>query len=664
MATIGKTHSKGGKHRPPPGAKAAKTTARRRFMPFDFLTRGNRDRNRVVVDVTDQSPDMAADPDPTLYAAPRQARKRGHRKLLWSLLAAGVLVAMAIGATIAFFFVDMDNHANRVIDGVALGNISLANLSKPRAQAKIDATATQLQNAPIPVTIGQDNAELTPSDVGLSINKEGALAAALRVGRTGNVVNRFMQWGQGKISGITLDWPSDFDKTQALATLSTLNFAGHKELAEPKVTFSIDKKGAAKPAIEPPKPGYGLIIDAALPLIKSQLLNMHRQRTVLPTKDLTPRYSVDDAKAAIAKTSNWFSGPLALQIGTDSVDIPKDELAKLLVSQSDDSGYRIGFDQVTLSEFVRSKLPSAGTAAVNAAFSVSPESALSITPSQVGVGCCTPTSMQRLTAALSETVPGSRHAAAELGRVEPTVTTQELVALKISTKLGEFTTKFTPNQQRVKNIEKIADILRGKTVMPGAQFSVNKTLGPRRSRDGWVSAPVIESGAMAQSPGGGISQFATTLFNALFFAGIQVDEHKAHSIYISRYPKGREATLSYPTPDLAFTNNTPGNVMIWAQYDKSSVSVSIWGTSDGRTVTQEGPFVKRNGECQNVTLTRIVHWPDGQEQRNTDATSYRPEGSNCSGNPTASATTTTEPAPKTAKTSTSNKPKTPTSTHG
>lgn len=129
--------------------------------------------------------------------------------------------------------------------------------------------------------------------------------------------------------------------------------------------------------------------------------------------------------------------------------------------------------------------------------------------------------------------------------------------------------------------------------MPGEQYSLNGALGgPRKKRDGWVLAPSIADGAHTMSAGGGISQVATTTYNALFYAGVQVDQHKAHSQYFTRYPKGREATLGYPYPDLKFTNDTPGPLVIWTSYTDTSVTVSMWGTPDGRghrVGTQDGP---------------------------------------------------------------------------
>ena len=60
---------------------------------------------------------------------------------------------------------------------------------------------------------------------------------------------------------------------------------------------------------------------------------------------------------------------------------------------------------------------------------------------------------------------------------------------------------------------------------------------------GFVGAPSISGPIHIDSVGGGVSQVATTLYNAAFFAGLRVIAHTPHSFYISRYPKGREANL-------------------------------------------------------------------------------------------------------------------------
>ena len=89
---------------------------------------------------------------------------------------------------------------------------------------------------------------------------------------------------------------------------------------------------------------------------------------------------------------------------------------------------------------------------------------------------------------------------------------------------------------------------------------------------------MILKGGLVRSVGGGVSQFATTMFNAVFFGGYKDVEHKPHSFYISRYPAGREATVSHPQPDLKWTNDSPHGVIIKTSYTATSLTVTFWGT--------------------------------------------------------------------------------------
>jgi vancomycin resistance protein YoaR len=85
--------------------------------------------------------------------------------------------------------------------------------------------------------------------------------------------------------------------------------------------------------------------------------------------------------------------------------------------------------------------------------------------------------------------------------------------------------------------------------------------------------------------GGGICQVGTTLFNTIFFSGMPVLERQNHSFYISHYPTGRDATVSWGGPDLKFKNTTPTWMMISVSYTSESITISLYGTSPGYTVT-------------------------------------------------------------------------------
>ena len=95
-------------------------------------------------------------------------------------------------------------------------------------------------------------------------------------------------------------------------------------------------------------------------------------------------------------------------------------------------------------------------------------------------------------------------------------------------------------------------------------------------------------GEFTEDFGGGVSQLATTTFNAVFLGGYEDVYHKPHTIYITRYPMGREATVNYPTVDLKFKNNTQHGVLIRTWYTASSITVTFYGDKEGKTVDRGG----------------------------------------------------------------------------
>ncbi|HET7719864.1 MAG TPA: VanW family protein, partial [Acidimicrobiales bacterium] len=162
----------------------------------------------------------------------------------------------------------------------------------------------------------------------------------------------------------------------------------------------------------------------------------------------------------------------------------------------------------------------------------------------------------------------------------------------------------------VTNIHRIADLVRGALIPPGGSFSVNGHVGRRTTENGFVAAGAIRNGEHVNEVGGGVSQFATTLFNAAYFAGLDITTYQAHSEYFSRYPRGREATMGFPNPDLVLQNNTPYGVMIWTSYTASSLTVTLYSTPYAlgeQTGIREGS----SGNCRVVTTTRTRTFVDG-----------------------------------------------------
>ena len=149
-----------------------------------------------------------------------------------------------------------------------------------------------------------------------------------------------------------------------------------------------------------------------------------------------------------------------------------------------------------------------------------------------------------------------------LGAAAPRVSTEAARGLGVVEEISTFTTRHPCCQPRVTNIHAIADIVDGYVVLPGETFSLNTVVGERDTARGFVAAPMISAGKYEDSVGGGISQFATTMFNAVFFAGLEDVQHKPHSYWISRYPAGRESTVSFPQPDFRWRNDSGHGVLV------------------------------------------------------------------------------------------------------
>ena len=287
-----------------------------------------------------------------------------------------------------------------------------------------------------------------------------------------------------------------------------------------------------------------------------------------------------------------------------------------------------------------------GEAGDEPTFTIDDVGRVRVVGSSPGAVCCTLDTPERILAGMEA---GER--IVELRpREDPDVRGIEWAkSLGIVEVIGEFTTYYQPNQTRNINIQRIAELTQGAVIEPGGEFSINDYVGRRTRENGFVDAGVISNGVFTTSVGGGISQYATTLFNAAFFAGLDFGDYQSHSIYISRYPYGREATVNFPNVDLEIRNTTPYGVLLWPTTDETSITVTLYGTKWVKG-EQTGQTERRQGvSCIRVTTERTrTYLEDGRTETDTVFARYRPEGVRCDGSPSDPAdrtTTTTSTVP-------------------
>ena len=230
---------------------------------------------------------------------------------------------------------------------------------------------------------------------------------------------------------------------------------------------------------------------------------------------------------------------------------------------------------------------------------------------------------------------GERTIQLEAKVARPDFTTKEARALQIDERVSTFTTYFPYAEYRNVNIGRAAELINGTVLKPGETFSLNDTVGERTEANGFTQGYVINDGILTQDLGGGVSQMATTTFNAMFFAGLEDVEHKPHSFYIDRYPMGREATVAWGAIDLRFTNDTPYGVLIQASVTPSTVSSSGVATVSMYS-TKHWDITTTTGEQHNVTEPevrriddRVCHPNEGYDGFDVDVIRYfTPVGAN------------------------------------
>ncbi|MEP7016785.1 MAG: VanW family protein [Actinomycetota bacterium] len=235
----------------------------------------------------------------------------------------------------------------------------------------------------------------------------------------------------------------------------------------------------------------------------------------------------------------------------------------------------------------------------------------------------------------------------------PKVTTAMARAWQIKEVISTFTTQFPFNPPRTNNIKIAVGTLNGTLIRPGAQFSLNRTLGERTPSKGYQQAPVIYAGRLVTDYGGGVSQVSTTTFNAAFFSGVRIDRYTPHSFYIARYPEGREATVSWPGVDQQWTNDTGFGILIKATVVGNDLTVTFLGTKTWdiqavrgprRNVVQPRTIVDDRTSCVpqsptagfDVTVARIFSKNGTQIKTSSFSTHYIPEDNVQCSHPAAS----------------------------
>ena len=411
----------------------------------------------------------------------------------------------------------------------------------------------------------------------------------------------------------------------------------------PRIEF-VD--GAFRPVLhtDVPVPDMELLAER---LEQAVLQNVGGRAVVeVPVRGMEPAdpIAVALASALATKANEITQGGVLLQLEgtTEAFAIGELAMRQFIILEGEQHDTHLALDS-RIADTLASLFVGIGGEGSPATIGLDDTGAVTISAGEPGFKCCDASAADVILAGMIDDLPVIVLPAAPAPHAKGREWAESLGIFQV---VGEFTTRFTPGQDRIINIARISELTRGAIIEPGQRFSVNDFVGPRTTGKGFVPAAMILDGVFVDSVGGGISQYATTLFNAAFFAGLDFVEYQSHTIYLSRYPYGREATVSYPAPDLMIENNTPYGVMLWPTTNDDSITVRLY-SAPWVLAEQTNQWTRTVGTtCTRVTTERTrTYLTDGRTETDTVWAQYRPEGLRCDGSPSVTTTTTTTTAP-------------------
>ncbi|MBM36957.1 MAG: hypothetical protein CL460_07290 [Acidimicrobiaceae bacterium] len=553
----------------------------------------------------------------------------------WALML-GLPVCIA-ALILGVWFVDTAVHRDRVVRNVKVAGETVGGLSDVALRARVQAIADRVAGTQIVIQSELGDAIWVASDLGVSLDVISTYDAVMSTRREG-LVNRPLNW----LSSLTSSTSAEIDIDIDLSTLEKTLY-GTDRLEQLPVEPSV-RIGPNELELVPGIPGKIIDVADAAAAIARVIREGSTPTVQVDTVEVATKFSDSTVAELIAEANRSVHTPLRVRLNDYETVIAPAVVASWFVLNLGDSPPTLTLDPSLILPSLEELLMPGNTGAGQAEFDIR-NGEVKIISSDGGTACCQADAAGIVVGAL-EAGHGDQIHVLPNRPAAPREAVDRLEALGVVEKVSSFTTKYACCVGRVTNIQKFAEIVSGNWIKPGGRLSLNEVVGRRTEEKGFVPGGFISKGHLVEDIGGGVSQFATTIFNAALRAGLDFEYYQAHSIYFERYPYGLEATISYPRPDLVITNPTPFGVLVWNSWTDESITVDIYSTSNVQ-VTLEEPTETPVDLCTRVKTMRLRTWQDGSEEADYFFATYRPEeGLNCDGTPSDPDQTTTTIAPE------------------
>jgi vancomycin resistance protein YoaR len=525
----------------------------------------------------------------TIYGRRRRPWLR-HTAILGTGLAA--LLALGLGVN-AWMTRDV------IQPGVSVGGVDVGGMSKADARALLVREIGDRLGRPVQVHTQAGTVTVVPGSSGIGIDLDRALAEA---------------YSSGRVEARLLPhlWSAQIAPPLEIASTNFLPEALANLQAKPHDARLVVKADGTAHVVDGVA---GASFDTPSALRAIGLAGLAGRAVVdVPVQQLPPAISTEAAKAAMARAEQLLAKSIPLRFNGKQVGrlTPK-QLAPLLRAAPAGGDVALSIDPKGLAPLLKTIAKKVDRAPRNATFTANGKFA-HIKADRPGLKVNAAITAENIVSAGTGVTQQAR---VGITRKEAAFTTEDAKKLGISVRLFKkpiTTLMGGSSSNRIHNVHLLADMLDGRIIKAGQTFDFNKAIGQRTTARGFLVGQQIENGQLVPAIGGGVCQVVTTMYDAAFYAGLKIVARRNHDFYLSHYPLGMDATVSWGGPEFRFVNTLKHAILIKTSYTNSTMSIQFYGTREGITVTQKtGP--KSNFTSPGVRKINDPTVPAGEEVR-------------------------------------------------
>jgi vancomycin resistance protein YoaR len=520
---------------------------------------------------------------------------------LGSVSLIGIVLAALLAVAGSLMLMRAVALRDAVLPGVHVAGVDVGGLSRVEAEARVGRAIAERLAAPVEVRVGNKALTAEPGEI-FALDRTATGAAAFGAARD-SIGSRLAALA------VPFVVESDVDPVLRLQPDGREAFSAQLlELVRRPVNARIEMAGR-EPAVVPGRDGTA--VDEAALLEALQLAALTGASSIeAELASVEPALTTAEAERAANVARIVVAAPVGIKFKREQIaELTPRRLAALVRFQPVAGAYEVTIDREALARQLGPAVEPFTRKPVDASFDVDGKR-VRVVRAKLGTTLAFEEAGEAVLAAATK--PGTRVAKVGLARLAPEFTTRDARALGIREQVSTYTTDMgVSSANRIWNVQLLGRYLDGTILKPGQWFSYNKVMGPRTVERGFREGQMIFGGVLIPSIGGGVCQTGTTIFNAAFEAGLPIRERHNHSFYISHYPVGRDATVSWGGPDLVFKNDLDHAILIKAHGSSETFTVTFYGTKQKRKV------VSSTSAPTNYTQPKLQYAIDPSAPRNS-----------------------------------------------